>query len=402
MPRRDELAAPATQIVADRDDYLGQGRHDIGRRLANDQVELFVAGDAAAALLREFELHAPEFIALHDIGGSTSLRLLSGLAATSGAQVQRLMVRRQGHGVALAVLQFVESRRADGAVVRLYSTDVNADGATRAALAKVLLGWSRLGVLLLGDLPGHALGAALAPLHEAIARGPWPNRELLVVPLGASSAAAAQTSALAAGTPVQVHITPQAGKPQQVWDFVSGAWNRQRAPHERGHALETEVARALPRPPVPSPEATTEPMPLGIDAAPAARRTPDAGPRAMPVPGATSWQHYVERCAAIKGALAVCVFDLHSKLPLAACGGPPAAARLAEQGATMLAAAADALRALGLGSSREELAVSTVDHHLLLRPVPGHPGVALQLVLAAGPANPMLARMQLERIEPPH
>ena len=120
------------------------------------------------------------------------------------------------------------------------------------------------------------------------------------------------------------------------------------------------------------------------------------------VPGATSWQHYVERCAAIKGALAVCVFDLHSKLPLAACGGPPAAARLAEQGATMLAAAADALRALGLGSSREELAVSTVDHHLLLRPVPGHPGVALQLVLAAGPANPMLARMQLERIEPPH
>ncbi|GMV48409.1 MAG: hypothetical protein AMXMBFR66_38070 [Pseudomonadota bacterium] len=401
MPRRDDLAAPATLIVADRDAYLGQGRHDIGRRVAGDQVELVVAGDAAAALQREFEQHAAEFIALHDVGTDASLRLLSALAVGAGARVQRLMVRRQGHGVALAVLQFVETRRADGTAVRLYATDISADGATRAALARVLLGWSRLGVLLLGDLSGHALGAALTPLREAITRGPWPNRELLVVPLGASSAAAAQTSALAAGTPLQVHITPQAGKPSQVWDFVSGTWNRQHGPLASGHALETDIARALPAPSVPWSEATTEPMPLGAGGTPPARSALGAAPRAMPVPGATRWQSYVERCAALEGALAVCVFDLHSKEPLAACGGPPAAARLAEQGSTLLAGAADALRALGLAGGREELAVSAPDHHLLLRPVPGHPGVALLLVLAATPGNPMLARLQLERTEPP-
>jgi len=121
----------------------------------------------------------------------------------------------------------------------------------------------------------------------------------------------------------------------------------------------------------------------------------------MPVPGATRWQSYAERCAAIKGALAVCVFDLHSKEPLAACGGPQAADRLTEQGSMLLAGAADALRALGLAGGREELAVSAADHHLLLRPVPGHPGVALLLVLAAAAGNPMLARLQLERTEPP-
>jgi hypothetical protein len=36
-----------------------------------------------------------------------------------------------------------------------------------------------------------------------------------------------------------------------------------------------------------------------------------------------------------------------------------------------------------------------------LRPVPGHPGVALHLVLEAGTTNLTLARMQLERVESP-
>ncbi len=67
----------------------------------------------------------------------------------------------------------------------------------------------------------------------------------------------------------------------------------------------------------------------------------------------------------------------------------------------MLAAMGDSARALGLGSGRTEAAVSTSGHHLLLRPVPGHPGVALHLVLLASTGNLTLARMQLERIEAP-
>ena len=58
-------------------------------------------------------------------------------------------------------------------------------------------------------------------------------------------------------------------------------------------------------------------------------------------------------------------------------------------------------RALGLGSGHAETSVSIGAHHLLLRPVPGHPGVALHLVLSSGSGNLTLARMQLERIEPP-
>lgn len=45
--------------------------------------------------------------------------------------------------------------------------------------------------------------------------------------------------------------------------------------------------------------------------------------------------------------------------------------------------------------------MSTPTHHLLLRPVRGHPGVAVHLVLSAADANLTLAWRQLERIEPP-
>jgi len=400
---REDLLAPRTQIVSDRDAYLGQGRYDVGRRISDDQVELFVTTDVATALQQEFTLHSPEFIALHDLGTSASLRLLSNLAGAADARVQRLSVRRQGHGVALAVLQFVEVPLANGTPVRVYSTDVNGDGGLRANLARVLLAHSRLGVLMVGELPPHALTAQLAPLREALMRGPWPNRDLLMVPLGSSVALAAQGAQLAHQTPVAVHVTPHAAKPKHVWTFVGGAWNRLHGAADGARALPTELSRAVPKPKVPSTEATTEPMPLdGMGTPPPPPMAPSvASITPMPVPGATSWQTYVDRCALIKGTISCCVFDTHSMHPMAAAGGPPGADRLAQQGAALLSAMNDASRALGLGPARAEASISTTSHHLVLRPVPGHPGVALHMVLLASASNLTLTRMQLERVEPP-
>ncbi|MBP6763907.1 MAG: hypothetical protein KA141_02875 [Rubrivivax sp.] len=412
---RDDLTAPQTQIVADRDAYLGQGRNDVGRRIADDQVELFVAGDVAQCLQQEFAQHSPEFIALHDLGTSASLRLLGSLANAAGARVQRLSVRRQGHGVALAVLQFVEVPLADGTLVRVYSTDVNADGQARAHIARVLLAYSRLGVLMVGELPPHALSTQLKPINDALVRGPWPNRDLLMVPLGSGTALAAQGALLAQHSPVGVNVTPHAAKPKHVWTFIGGAWNRLHGLPGGERALPTELARAVPKPRIPSTEATTQPMelqPLGpAKARPSPMPMPGAMPSSampamasatpMPVPGGTRWQTYADRCMVIKGSVSCCVFDMHSMQPLAAGGGPPAAERLAQQGAALLAAMNDASRSLGLGPARSEAAITTSGHHLLLRPVPGHPGVAVHLVLLASTGNLTLARMQLERIEPP-
>lgn len=405
-PARDDLLAPRTQIVTDRDAYLGQGRHDIGRRISDDQVELFITGDVPGSLQREFVQHTPEFIALHDLGTAASLRLLASLAGAGGARVQRLSIRRQGHGVALAVLQFVEMPLADESPVRVYATDVNADAPTRAQVARVLLGHSRLGVLLVGELPPHALAGQLGPLHESLLRGSWPNRDLLMVPLGSSIALAGHATQLANGSSVAVQVTPHADKPRQAWAYIGGAWNRQHGSAGNQRTLNTDLAHAVSKAALPSSEAPTQPMALQPlapkPAAPAIPTLAKAAPTPMPtVGGSTGWQAYADRCLLIKGAVACCVFDLHTAQPIAGAGGPPSAERLAQQGAVLLGQTNDASRALGLGQARAEASVSTTGHHLILRPVPGHPGVALHLVVSATTGNLTLARMQLERIEPP-
>ena len=454
-PARDDLAAPATQIVRDSEAYLGEDTGDVGRRISEDQVELFVGGDAAMSLQAEFQRLGPEFIALHDVGLAASVRLLNSMVGPAGARVQRLSIRRQGQGVALAVMLFVEVKLADGSPVRVYSTEVQADGATRAALARVLLAHSRLGVLMVGELPAHALTAQLAPLHQAMQGRSWPNRDLLLVPLGSSIGLAGPSAQLAHQTPVAVHVAPHAAKPKHVWTFVGGAWNRLHGMPGGERALPTELSRAVPRPPVPATEAMTEPMPLEslrqlrplraaataplTPAAPRATRpqtapsapTPPAAARPatepttltlpaglampaavaafaaptaimpMPVPGASGWAAYAQRCALVKGVQACCVFDMHSMAVMASSGDAPAPERLARQGAALLASMLDASRALGLGSPQPEATISTAHHHLILKPVPRHPGVALHVVLQAHGSNLTLARLQIDRIDVP-
>lgn len=404
----DELLAPRTQIVGDRDTYLGQGRHDVGRRIAEGETELFISADVAGSLQQEFAQHTPEFVTLHDVGTSASLRLLASLAGAAGGKLQKLTIRRQGHGVALAVLQFVEVPLADGTPVRVYATDIIADTATRAQVARVLLAFSRLGVLLVGGLPPHALTGQLKPLHEALLRGPWPNRDLLLLPLGSGTALAMQAAQLAGGSGVAVHVTPHADKPRDAWTFVSGAWNRLHGKPGGERALPTELALAVPPPSVPISEAATQPMglhPLGGALASARREAALASALVdkstpLPVAGATRWHSYAERCAQIKGSVACCVFDVASTRPLAHAGGMPGAERLAQQGAALLAQLAESARALGLGGTHAEATFSSASHHVLLRLVPARPGVAVVLVILASTGNLTLARMQLERIAP--
>lgn len=393
-PNRAELAAPATQIVRDREDYLGQGLRDIGRRIADDQVELFVIGDPAAGLQQQMDRLQPEFIALHDVGTSATLRLLGALAGAAGAPLQRLFIRRQGHGVALAALQFVEVPLGDGNHVRIYTTDVNADTKTRHALAHVLLARSRLAVLMLGELPQHALSSTLQPLRDAIAKGPWQNRDMLLLPLGSATTLAAQAATLVGGSGVIVRVTPQASRPNDAWSFISGAWNRLHAKAPEPAALNTNLAQAVPKPSVPLPEAPTEVMPLTPSGAPS---RPAPAPPVSPI-----WVDYAQRCAAVKSVTSCCVFDLRKQRALAHAGSnAPAADKLAQQGQLLLDAMTEAARDLGLGSSAPEALISIGQQHLLLRPVPGHPGVVLHLVINASGGNLTLARMQIERLATP-
>ena len=238
-----ELLSPATQIVGDKDAYLGNAPSDIGRRIADDQLELFVVCHPAEAMLQQFAQLAPDFIAIHDVGTSSSARLLAAVAAASSRKLQKLVIRRQGYGVALATLQFVELPLQPGRNLRVYTTQIDADTQTRHQLAQVLLAHSRLAVVMVGELPPHALGSSLQPLRDAIAAGPWPNRQMLMVPLAPAATLPARAAALAGNSGVVVRTTPQVGRPADAWSFISGAWNRlnsarprRRRPGRRGVA----------------------------------------------------------------------------------------------------------------------------------------------------------------------
>ena len=404
-PARD-LLAPATQYVSDREDYLGQRLREVGRRIADDQVELFVTGDATFALREQLEALAPDFIAVHDVSTTSSLRLLVALAAATRSRVQTLTIRRQGHGVALAVLQFVQALLGDGSSIRIYSTDINADTRARQQIAQVLLSHSRLAVLLVGELPRHVLNTSLQPWREAIARGPWTNGDLLLVPLGAVPALAGEAALLTGRSGVSVQVSANAAHADDAWSFIIAGWNQVQARTGGLATLPSGLPVAVTPPPAspaptaqPQQEAPTEPMALDhLPQPPAAQRASTSAP--MPVPGGMRWDVYARRCVTIKGAISSCIFDLHSQKALAHAGGRPTAERLAEHGARLLAAITDTGRALGMGTAVQGAGFTVGHHHSLLFPVPGHPGIVLHLVLDISVGNATLARMHLDRIDP--
>ena len=399
--------AVATQFARDEDEYLAPDKLDIGRQTSANVRELFVSCAPAEALQQQFEHLHPEFIAVHDIATAASRKLLAGVAAASARPVQRLVIRRQGFGTLLATLEFLELPTAEGRALRMYSTDTDADTDpdARAGLAHMLLAFSRLAVVMVGDLSGAALPAALAPLRARMVSGPWPNRQMLLLPLASASTLVTQGIELGRGTGVNVRTTPQVTRPADAWGFINGTWGRLRG---------SDPAAARPRP-LPSSAAAARgddhPEPAGSAAVarPGARSGTDPlSMRPMPaVPSAASraatpkglLDRYVHQLAELAGMVSCCVFDVASGLEIAHAGARPDPAELARHGSSLLGAMGTASRALGLGHAVPDAAITLGTHHLLLRAVPRHPGLALHAVLDKSHANLTLARLQVQRMD---
>ena len=385
----------ATQILQTEDDYLAPEKHDIGRQTTANERELFVSCDPALAMQQQFEHLLPDFIAVHDIATSSSRKLLTGIAAASSRAVQKLIIRRQGYGTALATLEFVELPTPDGSTLRMYSTEADADTAARHGLARILLGFSRLGVMMVGDLPGHSIATALKPFHDAMVSGPWPNRQLLLLPLSSGSALAAQGTEMAQGTGVNVRTTPQVTRPADAWGFINGTWARlrdgtpvdRRSPHSPGAAArQSAMSTAAARP------AATEPRPMRPMPPVSSAAARAAAPRNL-------LDRYVQQLSELPGMVSCCVFDVSSGLEVTHAGASPGAADLAMHGKALLAGMSSSSRTLGLGHTMPEAAITLGSHHLLLRAVPGHPGLALHAALDKTHANLTLARLQVQRMD---
>ena len=398
-----------TQLARDEKDYLATPaeERDIGRQVGTNQYELFVSCDAGPALQQQFEHLHPEFIALHDMATKSTRKLLEGVAKASQREVQSLTIRRQGYGNTLATIVFVELPSPDGSLLRIYSTEADAETTSRHAIARMLLAFSTLGVVMVGDVPGHSMGGVFKPLHEDMLTGPWPNRHLLLLPLSAANALVTQGMELSRGTGVNVRTTPQVARPADAWNFISSTWTRLRqelraggaAPHagSRPAPLASQSNRApwpapATRPASSNPPRPTEPLPLRPMPAMPTAASRAAAPRDI-------LSRYVQQLSELTGMVSVCVFEVASGRDRLHAGASPGPADLAEHGSELLAAMLSTSRTLGLGHALPEAAITLGAHHLVLRAVPKHTGLAIHAVLDKTHANLTLARLQIMRMD---
>lgn len=400
---RAETAVP-TQIQPREEDDSDPAQRDIGRPVSPTQRELFVSCDPAEAMQQQLDHLQPEYIALHDIGTSSSRKLLAGVAGASGRPVQKLVIRRQGYGTPLATLEFVDFPAAGQSSLRLYTTETDADTHQRHELARVLLCYSRLGVIMIGDLPPHLMGSSFEPLREAMIKRDWRNRHMLLLPLANSTALNTTATELGRGTGVTVRTTPQVTRPADAWSFISGTWNRLR------EQIHTEAG--VPLPPLPgannragAPGAPAE----AVVSAPTPLSPPVIPPVAMKPMPATSPREpqaedgvlgrYVHQLIGLPGMVSVAIFETASGQALLHAGARPGGTELGQHGSALLGAMAHASRTLGMGHALPEAAITLGTHHLLLRAVPHHPGLALHAVLDKTHANLTLARLQVGRMD---
>lgn len=382
--------ALATQILRDKDDYLEGAGRDIGRQINAHERELFVSCDPGEAMQQQFDHLHPSFITVHDVATTSSRKLLAGVAAAAGGSVQRLIIRRQGYGTPLATIEFIDLPTQDGSTLRLYTTDCDADSAQRHAIARALMSYSRLAVVLVGELPPHAIEAAFRPLRDDLVSGGWRNREMLLLPLATASAVAKQGSEIARGTAVNLRTTPQVTRPADAWNFIHGTWTR---------LAELDRPSAPPSRPMPPAASRASAEPLGMRPMPA---VPTAAARAeQPVVAGPAMvlERYVQKLCELTGMVGACVFDMGSGRVLAHAGSGPSPSELATQGAELLATLIATSRTMGFGHAIPEAAITLGSHHLLLRAVPRHPGLALHAVLDKAQANLTLARLQVLRLD---
>ncbi|EWS54091.1 hypothetical protein X551_03110 [Methylibium sp. T29] len=85
--------------------------------------------------------------------------------------------------------------------------------------------------------------------------------------------------------------------------------------------------------------------------------------------------------------------------PIGHAGARPGPDELGRHGSSVLATMMSASRALGLGAAVPDMSVTLGQHHLLLRPLPAHPGAALHVVLDKPHVSLALMVLQLRRLD---
>lgn len=407
----DDPSQPATQMLRNPGDYL-DGAPDIGRAVGNGTRELFISCDIGDALRQQFDHIRPSFIAVHDLGCVLSRRLLAAVAAACGQPVEHLAIRRAGFGTTLATIEYVDCPSVNGQPVRLYTTDADADTASRNAIARVLLGHATMGAVLLGDLPAHALTELLEPLRQNVFHGPWSCQQLLFMPLGLVTAAIGPIGDRMMGTGVVAHMSPRVTRPVEAWNSILTDWNQLQATLHPGTTGQMLPALQDSNDTEPAPlRQESGPAPLqdqasasSSAAAPTSPLLPKTHPTAAPGVAVTKARanpldRYIRGLGTMPGVVSACIFEIQTSRVLAYLGARSPAVELARRGTTLLAAAGHARKQLVLAGRPDEVVINGGAHSLGLRVLASQPEWAVHLVYTPAQCDWAQLRMKLQVLD---
>jgi hypothetical protein len=319
---RKDHEGPPTLLSHDSATYLGDDPKELGRRISATQLEMFVDVAPAHALALRLAQLRPIYIALHDIACAGSEPLLQALSAATQRPLQQLVIRRQGVGLALATIPFIEVPAGQGKSLRIFSSRVQSDRVHHEALAQALLTHASLSVVLVGELTHHMVGPAFAALAMPGGRSASQCTEALLVPLGGVPFWAQSVPSLLPH--LSVRITPTVQQAAESWAFISGAWSRLRKQPAKAHA---------------------EPAGTGFFPSTASMETSaDLSLRTRPQADFARVMSSVADLARLAGVEACCAFDVHTAQPWTPPpSGSPAAVGRAQANLAAMARQAKAL-----------------------------------------------------------
>lgn len=351
----------------------------IGKMVGANIWELFVEGEPAEALAALFNDCALDFVVIHGLGGLVSRRFVGDLAHGCGGGLERLVIRREGAGTALASLCYADLRASNGRFVRVFSTDVASEnGATKLAIRSLLLSRARTAVALLGEMPAHQMEDALIEMGRTVSLGEHRHRTMVIQPAYESVHTDASLIGMMPYSKITVRRAAAGRQASDAWPFLSGTWSMDRAASEAGGRFRaSEYDEGIAYEPV-----AVEPMLVRERVSQGVSPSPSASTAATSQ--AESLDALVKSVMLLRGEGMCCVFNVRSLAVLAQAGSSSLdASQLARQGRLLMAAMQTGSQPLQMGKAIKEATIRFAGHVLLMRELAGQADLWVMALLHA-------------------
>ena len=262
----------------------------------------------------------------------------------------------------------------------------------RQALARVLMSYSTLTIMMVGDMPSHVLSQDLERIRQQMLETAWNCRTLEFLPLFHCTWMAPLVADLGHATGAETHVTPTVTRPLDAWAFLSAAWNQL-----QNRSTPPGTKPSLLGPLSVNPALAGATMPRSKPPVAPAAAAP-AAPAAPATPG-HDLERLVQGIADLPGVVSCCVFELSSSRTLAQVGMEPAPVELARRGTTLITLARSTRKQLGMSGQSDEVILMGGTPALAVRTLSSRPELAIHVAFTPSRADWPILRPRIMALD---